>query len=113
MEATDNLGEEDKFDAVVVDEGQDFNDLWWDSLDGIFKDSQNKSSYYIFYDPYQNIFEEEPTLPEGLPHFVLGENCRNTVCIAEHCARLIDKEPSVMDSALQRRAHHGRGSQYR
>jgi len=99
MEATDILGKEDKFDAVVVDEGQDFNDLWWTSLDGIFKDSQNKSSYYIFYDPYQNIFEKEPTLPEGLPHFVLGENCRNTVCIAEHCARLIDKEPSVMDSA--------------
>ena len=36
----------------------------------------------IFYDPYQNIFEKEPTLPDGLPHFVLGENCRNTVCIA-------------------------------
>ena len=29
------------------------------------------------------IFEKEPTLPDGLPHFVLGENCRNTVCIAD------------------------------
>jgi hypothetical protein len=99
MEATEILSEEDKYDAVVVDEGQDFNDLWWTSLDGIFRDPENKSSYYVFYDPYQNIREKELTLPEGLPHFVLGENCRNTICIAEHCAKLIDKEPSVMESA--------------
>ena len=28
-----SIGQEQKFDALIVDEGQDFHDLWWTSLD--------------------------------------------------------------------------------
>ena len=32
MQACERLGPEHKFDAVVVDEGQDFDELWWTRL---------------------------------------------------------------------------------
>ena len=93
MRACDRLGPEHKFDAVVVDEGQDFHDLWWTSLDSVFRDPDNKACYYVFYDPNQNLYVEHPSLPTELGQpYPLIENCRNTVRIAEHCASLVGHE---------------------
>lgn len=98
MEATDVLDAEHKFDALIVDEGQDFHDLWWTSLDGLFRDSQNKACYYVFYDPNQNLYVDSPTIPGELGQpFELPMNCRNTVRIAEHCAALVNQPPKVRD----------------
>lgn len=89
MQACERLGQEHKFDAIIVDEGQDFKTLMWASLDSLFKDSDNKGFYYVFYDPKQNLFVENPELPDELgPPYDLVENCRNTKSIAEHCASL-------------------------
>lgn len=89
MDACARLGPEHKFDALVVDEGQDFRELWWTSLDSVFKDPANKGCYYVFYDPRQNLYVENPSLPPELGRpYELHENCRNTVRIAEHCAAL-------------------------
>tara|TARA_Y100001968_G_C19214656_1_gene646544 strand:- start:45 stop:842 length:798 start_codon:yes stop_codon:yes gene_type:complete len=93
VDATDILGPDEKFDAVVVDEGQDFFELWWTSLEGIFLEPDNKECYYVFFDPKQNIYVEKPSIPDELgPPFDLKKNCRNTKLIAEHCAGLIDQE---------------------
>ncbi len=100
MQACDQLGPEDRFDAVVVDEGQDFQDLWWTSLDSVFRDPDNKRCYYVFYDPKQNLYVENPSLPGELGQpFELPENCRNTVRIAEHCAALVGYESKYRDGA--------------
>ena len=100
MVACDRLGKEPKFDAVVVDEGQDFHDLWWTSLDGIFRDPENKGCYYVFFDPYQNLYVDSPAIPGELDNpFELPVNCRNTVRIAEHCATLVEQSPLVRDGA--------------
>jgi superfamily I DNA and RNA helicase len=48
MQACERLGPEAKFDSVVVDEGQDFHDLWWTSLDSVFRDPGAKGCYYVF-----------------------------------------------------------------
>ena len=94
------LGPEYKFDAVVVDEGQDFEELWWDSLHSVFRDGSNKACYYVFYDPKQNLFVETPTLPEELGHpYPLPTNCRNTIRIADHCASLVGYDSSVRADA--------------
>ena len=100
LQACDLLGSEHKFDAVIVDEGQDFHDLWWTSLDGVFRSPDNKDCYYVFFDPYQNLYVEAPSIPGelGTP-LVLSENCRNTVRIAEHCAALVKHQPQVKDGA--------------
>ena len=90
----------EKFEAVVVDEGQDFHELWWDSLQGLFQDAEDKKAYYVFYDPKQNLFIEQPSLPSELgPPYPLPKNCRNTARIAEHCAELIDEPAQIMEGA--------------
>ncbi len=100
MNALSLLGDEDKFDAIIVDEGQDFRDLWWTSMDSLFRDPENKGCYYVFYDPKQNVFSTSGSLPAELDEpFNLPVNCRNTVKIAKHCADLIGIEPSVRDGA--------------
>lgn len=100
MQACDRLGPEHKFDAVVVDEGQDFHDLWWTSLDSIFRDPDNKACYYVFYDPKQNLYVEHPSLPGELGQpYELPVNCRNTIRIATHCASLVGYENQVRDGA--------------
>ena len=87
MQACERLGPAHKFDAVVVDEGQDFHELWWTSLESVFRDPHDKTCYYVFFDPNQNLYVQEPCLPEefGQP-YLLQENCRNTVRIATHCS---------------------------
>ncbi len=92
MQACDKLPENKKFDAVVVDEGQDFQELWWHSLDSVFKEPNNKECFYVYFDPNQNLFlREAVSLPSELGNpFVLQRNCRNSPEIADYCNRIID-----------------------
>ena len=100
IEACSLLGDELKFDAVVVDEGQDFHDLWWTSLEDVFRNPSDKACYYVFFDPNQNLYVQSPSIPGELgPPFQLPVNCRNTVRIAEHCASLVKQLNKVKDGA--------------
>ncbi len=100
IEACDVLGPEHKFDTVVVDEGQDFHELWRTSLEAVFRSPGGDACYYVFYDPKQNLYVDDPALPEELGSpYELPVNCRNTVCIAEHCAALAGYENRVIDGA--------------
>lgn len=100
LDACDLLGPEHKFDAVVVDEAQDFHEDWWTSLDCVFRNPGREACYYIFYDPKQNLFVDDPCLPDGFgPPYRLTMNCRNTVRIAEHCASLAGYENEVREGA--------------
>lgn len=100
MQACERLGPDYKFDAVVVDEGQDFHDLWWTSLESVFRDQANKACYYVFFDPKQNLYVEHPSVPAELGHpYDLMENCRNTVRIGQHCAALVGYEARSREGA--------------
>ncbi len=94
MRACDLLPECEKYDAVIVDEGQDFQELWWHSLDSIFKDPQNKGCFYVFFDPNQILYlKEQLRLPSELGEpFLLQQNCRNSPEIARYCESLIGLE---------------------
>lgn len=100
IEACVLLGDAYKFDAVIVDEGQDFHDLWWTSLEDIFRKPADKACYYVFFDPNQNIYVQSPSIPGELGSpFQLPVNCRNTVRIAEHCAALVNQSNKVKEGA--------------
>lgn len=72
-----------RFDAIVIDEAQDFSPNWFDVVEQLLADT-NTGCLYIFYDPAQNIFGKEIILPiEDTPH-TLDRNCRNTKRIAEY-----------------------------
>jgi hypothetical protein len=65
------------FDAIIVDEAQDFADTWWVPLPDLLRDPQN-GVFYVFFDDNQRIYQQISNIPmEGEP-FILDENCRNT-----------------------------------
>jgi hypothetical protein len=67
------------FDAIIVDEGQDFLPLWWTCLDKILVDSGN-GKVRVFYDSNQRLYynsEKRITGFQTVP-IKLSENIRNT-----------------------------------
>ncbi len=67
-----------RVDALVVDEGQDFNELWWAALEDLLVD-MNYSPFYIFYDDNQKIYQgRSQSFPANMAPILLQENCRNT-----------------------------------
>ncbi len=101
LEKAIDLLPNERFDAVVVDEGQDFHPLWWDSVELISKNPL-EDPLYIFMDPAQQLFHvDAPTMPDLGKPFDLPCNCRNTNVIAAMCGKIIKKKIPVRVEALQ------------
>ncbi len=97
LQALDRI--RDRFDAVVVDEGQDFQPDWWIALEMINSGGE-AGPFYVFYDPAQNLFvDEELTIPDLGPPFDLPTNCRNTRKIAATCGEILSIEIPVRADA--------------
>lgn len=89
IEAIDSLDE--KFDAVIVDEGQDFQSDWWMPLE-LINSGGDEGAMYVFFDPNQNLYvEQDSSLPALGEPFNLPVNCRNTKSIAILCSNILDK----------------------
>lgn len=83
------------FDAVVVDEGQDFMPAWWDTVELINK-RPTEGPLYIFFDPDQLIFQTTlASMPALGTPFLLPVNCRNTERIASRCGKILGKSIPV------------------
>lgn len=83
-----------RYDAIVVDEGQDFAPGWWEVILESLEDRE-QGPLVVFYDPSQEIFGREgavPDLPTTLP---LRHNFRNTreICRAVQRLGRVDMEP--------------------
>ncbi len=81
-----SLYRELNYDAVIIDEGQDFNKNWCDCIQLLFEKPRNRI-FYAFFDENQNIFQKYKELPiiklitSGNPNqhiFRLTDNLRNT-----------------------------------
>jgi len=71
-----------RFDAILVDEAQDFLEDWWAMIEELLADTE-KSHFHIFGDAKQDIYGRDAAFPFTEPEFVLRRNCRNTRPIAE------------------------------
>jgi hypothetical protein len=76
------LGEEEKYDAIIVDEAQDFSAAWWPPTLASLRD-QETGRLYAFLDEAQRVFNRYGEVPIPLPPIVLDENIRNTKQIAQ------------------------------
>ncbi len=95
FEAACRLGPQ--YDAVVVDEGQDFQADWWLPLQSLLQDPDH-GIFYVFHDDNQNLYQTDQRLPAGLQRFVLSRNCRNTQRI--HRAFVPFYRSSVLPDAI-------------
>ena len=71
---------EPAFDAIVVDEAQDFRENYWIALDALLKPD---GYLYVFFDDNQNLYGGFQSLKSLImePPFSLNQNCRNTKSI--------------------------------
>lgn len=83
LQAYDRL-EDERYDAVIVDEGQDFLPLWWTAVQAGL-DPDGPGLLRIFYDNNQRVYASANNLPEeaSLVPIRLTLNLRNTRRIHE------------------------------
>jgi len=77
------------YDAIVIDEGQDFRETWWLAIEDCLVE---KGHMMVFCDPRQDIFGADglDAIDVGDRVLNLPENCRNTQAIARFCDNIID-----------------------
>ena len=92
LEAAQALGE--RFDALVVDEAQDFLTEWWAVLEALLAEGE-RAPVALVADPDQDLWHRGSKFPAGLPVFPLRTNCRNTSAIAEFLGTLTGAAPRV------------------
>jgi hypothetical protein len=80
-----------QFDAVIIDEGQDFAADWFDALQMLLAGAET-GVLYVFYDPRQALMQPSWELPDGLESFPLDWNCRNTLAIARKVCNVYGDE---------------------
>ena len=76
-----------RFDAIIVDEAQDFADDWWTSVLAALRD-EDHGGLFIYTDERQRIFPRFGAPPIALVPLVLDHNLRNTRQIAQTFAPL-------------------------
>ena len=86
---------EPEYDVIIIDEGQDFYELWFESLEKLLKP---EGRYYVFMDEHQNIFKAFTKIPgnRNFFRFPLTNNCRNTKNIINYLEHLINGKISIM-----------------
>jgi predicted ATPase len=75
MDAADALGV--RYDAIIVDEGQDFRDNWWFPLQMLLCNPDD-GILYIFFDDNQRLYVRHGAFPIRQEPYLLTVNCRNT-----------------------------------
>jgi hypothetical protein len=73
---------DERYDAIVIDEGQDFGDEFWFPIEILLSEGES-SPLYIFYDENQNVYTRASTFPANAAPITLTVNCRNTKKIHE------------------------------
>lgn len=87
-----------KYDVLIIDEGQDFKEFWFETL---FKLCKSDARRYIFLDSMQNIFGHYSEVPNENSYFRyrLTENLRNTKSIVRFINQRAEAEVKVADQS--------------
>ena len=76
----------ERYDAIIVDEAQDFADEFWLGIEMLLT-NETDSHLYIFVDHNQSFYRTALALPITDPPFILTVNCRNTQSIHDFAYR--------------------------
>jgi len=78
-----------RYDAVIVDEGQDFQEHWWVPLRKLLHDEEN-GIFYVFFDDNQRLYVQRSAFPIAQEPYCLTVNCRNTQRIHQVVAQFYE-----------------------
>lgn len=83
-------GEEVQYDAIVMDEAQDFHSRWWEVLQCTLLKGAEEGTLFAFADPVQRLWEWAPATPPVVfqTKYNLRRNCRNSRWIARTSTRI-------------------------
>lgn len=78
-----------RYDAIIIDEAQDFDDYWYMVISDLFSD-QDERWFYVFYDPHQSVYGE---LPDWIAEsdssaITINNNIRNNENVGQPALRL-------------------------
>ncbi len=93
LRALDQLPDQ-RFDAVIVDEAQDFHEYWWLAVERLLRRPKD-DVLWVFFDPRQNIYGGSAWDALGLHTAPLAYNCRNTQRIARYACGMVGADPRV------------------
>ena len=86
---------DERYDAIVVDEAQDFCPEWWLPIESLNRRGE-AGALYLFFDRAQNIYRQtEPEFPSVQARYQLPINCRNTREIAKTCGTVLGVDIEV------------------
>ena len=90
----DKLEDEKKYDIILIDEGQDFNEDWFIAIEYLLKDDEMK--YVVFYDNNQKLFKKDEILSlDGFYRVTLSRNYRNTKKVFNIISKLFEDSKVV------------------
>jgi hypothetical protein len=92
------LPESERFDAIVIDEAQDFAETWWAAVLAALKDPQH-GALYVFADEGQRVFARQGRPTVDLIAVPLTENLRNTKQIASTFSSLAPAQMKMRGGA--------------
>lgn len=76
-------GKGPSYDAILVDEGQDFSKTWYVAIEACLADRKT-GIFYVFHDSNNQVLRlDGPAVPDSLLEFQLEENVRNSQTICE------------------------------
>jgi hypothetical protein len=80
-----------RYDAIIADEGQDFQEHWWIPLHSLLHD-QDHGILYVFYDDNQRLYVQRSSFPISQEPYCLTVNCRNTQSIHRLVVQFYDAD---------------------
>ena len=89
---------QERYDALIVDEGQDFKEFWYELIFGLIPSEGRR---LIFLDEMQNIFGHYSELPRAVEfsRFKLRKNCRNSKSIVRYLSELTGETITPFDDS--------------
>lgn len=96
--AFDNLlSTKSRYDAIIVDEGQDFREIWWTLIEAGLNSAEH-GILYIFHDDNQTLLPQRAKYPIHEAPFFLTKNCRNSGEVFDMVSRFHPQAPHIVDS---------------
>jgi hypothetical protein len=82
-----------RYDTIVVDEGQDFQPMWWEALDTLFA-NDGPRRLLVAADPLQAIYAGPWVAPANMMSISLETNVRSTLAVGRHVKELGGANPN-------------------